>query len=67
MGRVASLEARDLNKILLRKAKKLDLLVNLRVEPGIVVDVGHIESLASLGDIASDTLSNREPSSEYYF
>ena len=66
VGGVASLETRDLNKIILRKTKKLDLLVHLGVEPGIVVDIGHIESLTSLGDIAGDPLSHREPSMEIF-
>ena len=38
-----------------------DLLIHLRVEPGIVVDIGHVESLPSLGDVAGNPLAHREP------
>ena len=37
------------------------LLVNVGVEPLVVVDLGHVESLSSLGYIASNAFTNREP------
>ena len=38
-----------------------DLLIHFRVEPGIVVDIGHVEGLPSLGDVAGNPLAHREP------
>ena len=37
------------------------LLVNVGVEPLVVVDLGHVERLSSLGNVASDAFTNGEP------
>ena len=40
------------------------LLVNAGVEPLVVVDLGHVQSLSSLGYVASDPFPNGEPETE---
>ena len=40
------------------------LLVDVGVEPLVVVDLGHVQSLSSLGYVASDPFPNGEPETE---
>ena len=59
---VASLKIRDLQTSVTIIVTTLDLLVHIRIESWIIVNIRHIDGLASLGDIASDPLSHWDPS-----